>query len=560
MMTASARAGVAILRTLNVVDIIQGVRTVTMIGSKHQALPVLRPLLRELPVRSVLDAFSGSGIVGADWKRLGYTVHSNDSAPWSELIGMTYIAADGSDALRARIAALIAQLRQTAPIDGTVAARWGGTRNFFSVANARLIDAYHAAIPALTTDRVESAILRTALMEAADRVCVTLGTQVAPIKTDAPKRHQPIEVCLPDLIPGTGSVSRMDATECVRQFAGDLVYLDPPYNEHRYERAFPIWTYLSGGDPAPASDWNDPKKAAAALAAIVAATRAPYLLLSYSDAGFLSREVIITTLATRGHVGTVSVPVKGYPALRLDRVRRAARRWTTETHYLVGPDAASVVAAVAAAERVAVPIRAGRHVYDLRDAIRQGMAHRELATWALVAIVRDDGWRHYQLPDCEPIQHGVFSAFLDAIGTDFATLMHLCRDDLEALDALDRVMQNPAHRPKKTVDNGNSKRPDGNTRQRALRALRARCPELHARVLNGELSPHRAMVEAGLRRPTRTVPADNVDAVMRAAVKQYGLARVCAALSALEAGDDGDDSEPDREDARSITSTQTKGG
>jgi hypothetical protein len=43
-------------------------------------------------------------------------------------------------------------------------------------------------------------------------------------------------------------------------------------------------------------------------------------------------------------------------------------------------------------------------------------------------------------------------------------------------------------------------RPDGNTKQRALRMLRNHRPDLHARVLAGELTPHKAVVEAGLLR------------------------------------------------------------
>lgn len=51
------------------------------------------------------------------------------------------------------------------------------------------------------------------------------------------------------------------------------------------------------------------------------------------------------------------------------------------------------------------------------------------------------------------------------------------------------------------VDNVNKVvRPDGNARQQALRRLRKSRPDLHKRVLGGELSAHAAMVEAGFRK------------------------------------------------------------
>jgi|SRR5271157_31400 len=70
--------------------------------------------------------------------------------------------------------------------------------------------------------------------------------------------------------------------------------------------------------------------------------------------------------------------------------------------------------------------------------------------------------------------------------------------EIEALDMLDRVTvgKQGAH-----VDNVNMRGgPNGNARQYALRKLRKDAPELHAKVLVGELSPHRAMVQAGFRR------------------------------------------------------------
>jgi hypothetical protein len=50
--------------------------------------------------------------------------------------------------------------------------------------------------------------------------------------------------------------------------------------------------------------------------------------------------------------------------------------------------------------------------------------------------------------------------------------------------------------------------PDGNSRARALRSLRKHAPAQYERVKAGEVSAHKAMVEAGLRRKTITVPAD----------------------------------------------------
>jgi hypothetical protein len=81
-------------------------------------------------------------------------------------------------------------------------------------------------------------------------------------------------------------------------------------------------------------------------------------------------------------------------------------------------------------------------------------------------------------------------------------------------DARDRANLRPAHRPTKTVyDNVDgvhtSGRPSGNSRAAFLRRLRKDRPDIHARVLAGELSPHAGMIEAGFRkRPVRNEAAE----------------------------------------------------
>jgi hypothetical protein len=97
-------------------------------------------------------------------------------------------------------------------------------------------------------------------------------------------------------------------------------------------------------------------------------------------------------------------------------------------------------------------------------------------------------------------------------GTTVQILRNVCRDDIDATTLIDQAVQKPGGRPSKTVSNRHSlDRPAGTTRDRALRRLRDHRPDLHERVVMKELSAHRAMIEAGFRRRTFTVP-DDIDA------------------------------------------------
>jgi hypothetical protein len=130
---------------------------------------------------------------------------------------------------------------------------------------------------------------------------------------------------------------------------------------------------------------------------------------------------------------------------------------------------------------------------------------------------------------------------LGGLGTDRAAQRRLCRDDKEALDLLDRAVSHAPNRPttaEESVDIVHTsapaeERPRGNTAARALRKLRADRPDLHKRVLAGELSPHGAMVEAGLRERTITIPIEPA-AAARLIRKHFTEGQIDALLAALE--------------------------
>ena len=86
----------------------------------------------------------------------------------------------------------------------------------------------------------------------------------------------------------------------------------------------------------------------------------------------------------------------------------------------------------------------------------------------------------------------------EGLGANERTLKNLCRDDIQASDLIDRALQG---KPGGQVDNQNASksetnvdivtirlRPHGNSRNGALRRLRKDAPELHGRVLAGDLS------------------------------------------------------------------------
>lgn len=167
-------------------------------------------------------------------------------------------------------------------------------------------------------------------------------------------------------------------------------------------------------------------------------------------------------------------------------------------------------------------------VDSLGKAMQSGETGLRYVPALLVRVINEEMW-------CERViiktgERVTFRRFLDfvttdpleGLGADMATLRRLCGDNPAALDALDRATQRGEGRPAETlyIVQDLDIAPTGNTAASALRRLRKAAPELHERVLTGDLSPHAAMLEAGFRRKTMQLPTDP-EGVARALLRKF---------------------------------------
>ena len=116
---------------------------------------------------------------------------------------------------------------------------------YFQPHNGARIDAIRDAIERDHPTGPWRPILLTALLMAADRVDSTTGLQMAYLKQWSPRSHHDLELRLPELLPGRGHTVRGDAVHTVDVLDPvDLMYLDPPYNQHRYFTNYHVWETL----------------------------------------------------------------------------------------------------------------------------------------------------------------------------------------------------------------------------------------------------------------------------------------------------------------------------
>jgi len=168
----------------------------------------------------------------------------------------------------------------------------------------------------------------------------------------------------------------------------------------------------------------------------------------------------------------------------------------------------------------------------------------------IVSVIEHDYWRERVIERTHEV--ACFTRFedfvrtppLEGLGSTLDIIDRLCKGHRKAEDALDRVMQRTDGRPSlndETVYNINSfseERPAGTGTAYALRRLRAQRPDLHEQVLADMLSPHAAMVQAGFRKRTVSIPIDDPADVARRlrALLTPEQRRNVAALLATEEG------------------------
>jgi adenine-specific DNA-methyltransferase len=207
----------------------------------------------------------------------------------------------------------------------------------------------------------------TSLIEAADRVDSTTGVQMAYLKQWAPRAHRPLTLRIPDVLPGPGRALRGDACRLVGTPAldpVDLAYLDPPYNQHRYDSNYHVWETLVAWDapdhygvackredlrdPERRSLFNSRKTMAEALATVIHSVQAEVVVLSYNNESWLTLEELWDLCAARGHVEAVGFDSARYVGARIgihnpsgDKVGTVSHLRNTE-YVLVSGDRARV--------------------------------------------------------------------------------------------------------------------------------------------------------------------------------------------------------------------------
>ncbi|MFT4287366.1 DNA adenine methylase [Nocardioides sp.] len=345
------------------------------LGSKRTLVPVLADMAVATGARTAVDLFTGTTRVAQALKRRGLEVTAADLASYSGVLADCFIATDATQVDSQELDNELKRLDALPPTPGYFTETFCERSRYFQPKNGARVDAIRSALQEYAGTPLFP-ILLTALMLAADRVDSTTGLQMAYLKQWAPRAHQDLVLRRPELVAGPGATVVGDATTVVDELPPvDLMYLDPPYNQHRYFTNYHIWETLVRWDapehygvackrvdaraPETRSVFNGRRTMPAALASVISRAKAEVLMVSYNDESWLSAAELDRMLREAGHedVAMLAFDAKRYVGAQIgihngagEKVGRISHLRNTELVFVAGPRD-RVAAAVAAAPR-----------------------------------------------------------------------------------------------------------------------------------------------------------------------------------------------------------------
>ena len=359
------------------------------LGSKRRLVPALAALASASGAHTALDLFCGTTRVSQAFKGLGIHVTAVDSARCAHVLARCYVATDPAidpelvhEATRA-----VDRLNAVPGVPGYVTETFCRDARFFRPENGARIDAVRDVIESEYAGTPLWPVLLTSLLEAADRVDSTTGLQMAYLKRWAPRAHRPLTLRLPILLAGPGRAVHGDARALVGTAAlpdVDVAYLDPPYNQHRYDANYHVWETMVAWDapdhygvackraelrdPSTRSVFNGRRTMPVALAEVVARVAAEVVVLSYNNESWLSFAELHELCAARGHVEVLAFESARYVGARIGIHDPSGRKVGTVSHLrnteyvvLAGPRA-RIRAMVTAVETTGLGARVDRPV------------------------------------------------------------------------------------------------------------------------------------------------------------------------------------------------------
>lgn len=294
------------------------------IGNKTRLLEFIDESLMDFNIPSCgtfIDIFAGTASVAKYFKKKGYKIISNDFMTYSYFAQKVFIELNEMPSFKSLsndgLCGVLTLLNNDKLVkEGYVFENYAPSgkfhRQYFSDDNAKRIDAIRDLIEdwknkKLINDK-EYYILVFILVDSADFVANISGTYGAYLKIWRSMALKEIRLNQVEIYDNKidNETYNEDSNELIKRIIGNVLYIDPPYNERQYASNFHVLESLTVWDKQilngksglrdyskQKSRYCSKKTAYEALEDLIINSKVDYVALSYNNEGIISREQII---------------------------------------------------------------------------------------------------------------------------------------------------------------------------------------------------------------------------------------------------------------------------
>jgi Adenine-specific DNA methylase len=308
------------------------------LGNKESMLADIEAVLHEHKLLgkklSFFDAFCGSGSVANHFKKY-FNLVINDNLTWSVVYSRGRICAPNCKFDLLGFDPFEHLNANEKKLEGFIYNTYAPTktpRMYFTPDNAGRIDYFRWQIQewknmSLLTDD-EYFYLLACLIESVSDVSNTAGVYGAFLKKWDSRATKNIHFNKVDVsadLPKSLKTYNSKVEEIIGEVDCDILYLDPPYTQNQYGTQYHLLETLILDDSPEVSkvtgsrstspmrsDWSKQFKANILLDTVLAKTKAKYILLSYNNDGFMSKDFIEASMKRYGKPKTFSCKCVAY--------------------------------------------------------------------------------------------------------------------------------------------------------------------------------------------------------------------------------------------------------
>ncbi|MFA6192692.1 MAG: DNA adenine methylase [Sulfurimonas sp.] len=322
------------------------------IGSKQKLASFLKDKITnvagaDLSQKVFCDIFAGTGIVGRTFKPYVKKVISNDLEEYSFVLNKNYI---GNHAEIKNKEDFIAELNSLKLCEsGFVYQNYcmgsGSERQYFSDENGKKIDTMRIKIREWRDEnKIDENLyyfLLASLLESADKVANTASVYGAYLK-HVKKSAQKELLLAPahfELHGNAHEVFNCDSNELIKKIEGDILYLDPPYNQRQYGANYHLLNTIAlyddfvpkgktGLREYNRSDYSKKNEVHASFEELIKNANFQYIFLSYNNEGLMSEEDVKNIMSK---YGKYDLQTKEYQRFKADKTEN--RNHTADRTY-----------------------------------------------------------------------------------------------------------------------------------------------------------------------------------------------------------------------------------